>query len=158
MTDTINPDHYKTHQSGIECIEITEHMNFCIGNAIKYLWRSGLKGNAVDDLQKAAWYIDREIARLKKAEVDQMELCRPAEISQALKTPDCIHAMSEYIDNEKYSVTFEEDEAFASLKSENWNAPDFGPALCTHSRWHYYQSTHTKTCQKCGHEEAWHGG
>jgi hypothetical protein len=39
-------------------------MNFCVGNAIKYLWRAGLKGEQVEDLRKARWYIDREIARI----------------------------------------------------------------------------------------------
>ena len=61
--DNINPSHYRQHPSGVECITITEHFGFCIGNAIKYLWRAGLKGDAVEDLRKAAWYIDREIKR-----------------------------------------------------------------------------------------------
>jgi hypothetical protein len=61
--DNINPKHYRQHPSGVECIEVTQHCNFCIGNAIKYLWRAGLKGDAVEDLRKAAWYIDREIRR-----------------------------------------------------------------------------------------------
>jgi hypothetical protein len=61
--DNINPSHYRQHPSGVECIEVTQHCNFCIGNAIKYLWRAGLKGDAVEDLKKAAWYIDREIKR-----------------------------------------------------------------------------------------------
>jgi hypothetical protein len=64
MTDAINPPHYQDHPSGVECIEITEHMNFCLGNAIKYIWRAGLKNNAIEDLRKARWYIDREIARI----------------------------------------------------------------------------------------------
>jgi len=64
MTDATNPPHYQDHPSGIECIEITEHMNFCLGNAIKYIWRAGLKNNAIEDLRKARWYIDREIARI----------------------------------------------------------------------------------------------
>jgi len=41
-------------------------MNFCVGNAIKYLWRAGLKNNAIEDLEKAKWYIDRELQRIKK--------------------------------------------------------------------------------------------
>lgn len=61
--DEVNhPPHYTAHPSGVECIEITEHLNFCIGNAIKYLWRADLK-NGVEDLKKAEWYIKREIAR-----------------------------------------------------------------------------------------------
>lgn len=61
------PKHYNTHPSGIECIQITEHMNFCLGNALKYLWRSGQKSgeSSVDDLKKAIWYIEREIKRLE---------------------------------------------------------------------------------------------
>ena len=65
MNDPVNhPKHYTEHPSGVECIEITEHMNFCVGNAFKYLWRAGLKGEQIEDLRKARWYIDREIARL----------------------------------------------------------------------------------------------
>lgn len=63
--DKVNhPSHYINHPSGVECITITEHFNFCIGNAIKYLWRSGLKQNKIEDLRKAIWYIEREINRL----------------------------------------------------------------------------------------------
>lgn len=62
--DPINPVHYTGHPSGVECIQITEHMNFTLGNAMKYIWRAGLKGDAVGDLKKARWYLDREIARL----------------------------------------------------------------------------------------------
>lgn len=66
MIDIINePPHYKSHPSGVECIEITRHMNFNLGNAMKYIWRCGLKGGAVDDLKKAAFYIEDEIARLE---------------------------------------------------------------------------------------------
>lgn len=62
------PAHYNSHPSGIECIEITEHHNFNIGNAIKYLWRAGLKDGEDDikDLRKAVWYITREIERLSR--------------------------------------------------------------------------------------------
>lgn len=63
--DAINPSHYRKHPSGIECIEITRHLNFNVGNAIKYLWRYQDKGNPVENLQKAQWYIDDEIRRLQ---------------------------------------------------------------------------------------------
>jgi hypothetical protein len=64
--DPINhPAHYTSHPSGVECITVTEHFGFNIGNAIKYLWRAGLKSSdATEDLKKAAWYVEREIARL----------------------------------------------------------------------------------------------
>ncbi len=66
VVDNVNhPAHYTRHPSGVECIQITRHMNFNIGNAIKYLWRSNEKGKTIEDLQKAAWYINDEINRLK---------------------------------------------------------------------------------------------
>jgi len=62
--DPVNhPKHYTDHPSGIECIQITEHMGFCLGNAIKYIWRADLKNDAIEDLNKAKWYIEREILR-----------------------------------------------------------------------------------------------
>jgi hypothetical protein len=68
MSDPVNhPPHYTEHPSGIECIQVTEHLSFCVGNAIKYLWRADLKhDDAIEDLKKAAWYINREIERRKK--------------------------------------------------------------------------------------------
>ena len=67
MSDSVNhPPHYKSHPSGVECIQITEHMGFNLGNAVKYIWRADLKGNAGDDLKKAAWYINREIQRRQR--------------------------------------------------------------------------------------------
>ena len=62
--DPVNhPSHYTSHPSGIECIQITRWMNFNLGNAIKYIWRAGNKGNALEDLKKARWYLDDEIKR-----------------------------------------------------------------------------------------------
>lgn len=67
LNDPVNhPAHYTGHPSGVECIQITEHMNFCRGNAVKYIWRAGEKGDVVQDLEKAIWYLQREISRLKK--------------------------------------------------------------------------------------------
>ena len=63
MSDPVNPDHYRRHPSGIEAIEITECFNFCMGNAIKYIWRAGGKADAIEDLRKAVWYLEREIQR-----------------------------------------------------------------------------------------------
>lgn len=61
-----NPVHYNSHPSGIEVIRITEHMNFCLGNSVKYILRADHKHNAVEDLKKAVWYLEREIARREK--------------------------------------------------------------------------------------------
>lgn len=64
VNDPVNhPKHYTNHPSGIECIQITEHMGFNLGNALKYIWRCDLKKDAVEDLKKAKWYIERELAK-----------------------------------------------------------------------------------------------
>lgn len=71
--DMVNhPKHYTSDPSGVECIDVTRHRNFNVGNAIKYLWRAGLKEDSnksikkkqVEDLQKAVFYINDEIKRL----------------------------------------------------------------------------------------------
>lgn len=74
--DRTNPKYYKSHPSGIECIEITRHYCFDIGNAIKYLWRAGLKTEQglsskqkeIEDLNKAIWYIQDRIKQLQHEE------------------------------------------------------------------------------------------
>lgn len=72
--DSVNhPAHYTSDPSGVECIQITRHRTFNIGNAIKYLWRNGLKRDAgrtdvdkqIEDLEKAVWYINDEIEMLR---------------------------------------------------------------------------------------------
>jgi hypothetical protein len=64
--DVNHPAHYTSHPSGVECITVTEHMGFNLGNAVKYIWRADLKSDAIKDLQKAAWYVQREIERRTK--------------------------------------------------------------------------------------------
>lgn len=67
--DPVNhPSHYTSDPSGVECITITRHRNFNIGNAIKYLWRAGLKDSApvIEDIDKAIWYLKDEKKRLLK--------------------------------------------------------------------------------------------
>lgn len=65
-TDSVNhPKHYTSHPSGVECIQVTRHMNFNIGNVIKYCWRTDHK-NGLEDLRKARWYLDDEINRLEQ--------------------------------------------------------------------------------------------
>jgi hypothetical protein len=62
VNDPVNhPSHYTSHPSGVECIQITEHMSFNLGNALKYIWRCDLKKDAIEDLKKAEFYIRREI-------------------------------------------------------------------------------------------------
>jgi len=63
-----HPKHYTSHPAGIECIDVVEHLPFNVGNAVKYLWRAGLKTPDFEtDLDKAAWYIQREKARLLRS-------------------------------------------------------------------------------------------
>jgi hypothetical protein len=90
MSDPVNhPAHYTSgpkHSAcgdPIECIDIVESLPFNLGNAIKYLWRAGKKGDALEDYRKAIWYLHRELDRLNKAEqvpkVDQGEKVRWSE-------------------------------------------------------------------------------
>ena len=68
--DAVNsPAHYTQHPSGVECITVTEHMGFNLGNAIKYIWRADLKADAIKDLKKARWYIDRELKKRAIADI-----------------------------------------------------------------------------------------
>ena len=77
------PHHYRSHPSGVECITITEHMTFNVGNAVKYLWRHGLKKpeggdlthdrKQIQDLKKSVWYIEREIDRLREIEIENQK-------------------------------------------------------------------------------------
>ena len=71
MSDPVNhPQHYTSHPSGVERIQVTEHMNFNCGSAVKYIWRADDKGKAIEDLEKALWYLDREI-NLRRASLPQ---------------------------------------------------------------------------------------
>lgn len=83
-----HPKHYTSDPSGIECIDVTRHRNFNIGNAIKYLWRAGLKEDKdrklidkqVEDLNKAVWYLVDEIHRLGgrcTVKTDSINTCLP---------------------------------------------------------------------------------
>jgi hypothetical protein len=62
-----HPKHYNAHPSGIECIDVVEHMGFNLGNAMKYIWRCDEKRDAIEDLKKACWYIEREIQKREKS-------------------------------------------------------------------------------------------
>lgn len=65
--DSVNhPSHYTAYK-GVEVIQLTEQMNFCRGNAVKYIARAGLKDadKEIEDLRKAIWYIEREIQRME---------------------------------------------------------------------------------------------
>lgn len=96
--DNVNhPKHYTSDPSGIECIDITRHRNFNVGNAIKYLWRAGLKIDAdkssinkqIEDLEKAVWYIVDEIHRLGgrcTVKTDSINTCLPIDNESIIDT------------------------------------------------------------------------
>lgn len=71
MADMVNhPPHYTSHPSGVEAIQVTRHMTFNLGNAMKYIWRAGIKdpNKTVQDLEKAVFYLKDEIARIREME------------------------------------------------------------------------------------------
>lgn len=70
-----HPKHYN-HIKGIECITVAEQLNFNLGNALKYIWRCEEKGNKIQDLKKALWYIEREIQN----ETAKIPVDKPGEI------------------------------------------------------------------------------
>lgn len=75
MTDNVNhPKHYTSHPSGIECIQVSRHMNFNLGNVMKYIWRADHK-NGLEDLKKARWYLDDEIKKREQG-VDNEQFAR----------------------------------------------------------------------------------
>lgn len=78
-----HPKHYNEHPSGVECIEIVRHMNFNIGNAVKYLWRCGMKDDEIQELEKAKWYIEDEIKRRK----EEAEAVVPVEAEKIKQAP-----------------------------------------------------------------------
>lgn len=61
-----HPEHYNKHPSGVECIDIVECFNFNLGSALKYIWRADHKGTDIEDLEKAAWCIRRELDRRQR--------------------------------------------------------------------------------------------
>ncbi len=111
--DNVNhPKHYTSDPSGVECIDITRHRNFNVGNAIKYLWRAGLKIDAdkssinkqIEDLEKAVWYIVDEIHRLGgrcTVKTDSINTCLPIDNESIIEAVLNYHIK---IDNREISI------------------------------------------------------
>lgn len=127
MTEKVNhPPHYQKHPSGVECIQITEHMNFCLGNAVKYIWRADHKADAIEDLEKAKWYLEREIALRQKRELDAaVERYRAEHVSALSRmgmSPETIERMRKCQPGETVPITAEEvgmlSKVSLSLKGE----------------------------------------
>lgn len=111
--DQVNhPKHYTSDPSGIECIDITRHRNFNIGNAIKYLWRAGFKEDKdrklidkqIEDLNKAVWYLVDEIHRLGSrctVKTDSINTCLPIDNESIIEAVLNYHIK---IDNREISI------------------------------------------------------
>jgi hypothetical protein len=111
--DQVNhPKHYTSDPSGIECIDITRHRNFNIGNAIKYLWRAGLKEDKdrklidkqIEDLNKAVWYLVDEIHHLGSrctVKTDSINTCLPIDNESIIEAVLNYHIK---IDNREISI------------------------------------------------------
>lgn len=70
MKDNINPSHYKSHPSGIECIEISKYLSGCLAQAFQYVWRCGQKDDPIQELKKAIWFIDAELTVIVYQKLD----------------------------------------------------------------------------------------
>lgn len=95
--DPVNhPKHYVSHPSGIECIQVTEHMSFCLGNAVKYVWRADHK-NALEDIKKARWYVERAIKQNGKECVPPLDGFKAVREFQIHESSDFIAQMVGYL-------------------------------------------------------------
>lgn len=105
--NTINhPAHYTDNTKPCECIEVAQYHSFCVGNAIKYVWRHRLKGRPLEDLQKAEWYLQRAI--------DNGETCRlqidgkPLDAHNLIQAGKCRLYMDTLLDIARKSSTYRE--------------------------------------------------
>ena len=77
MSNPLRPDHYNSHPSGIECMDIVKHHDFLTGNVIKYIWRAGLKGEPrvteLEDMRKARVYLDEKIKQLEENRANEIK-------------------------------------------------------------------------------------
>ncbi len=92
-----SPNWYTNHPSGVECIDIVEHMNFCLGNAVKYIWRASLKGKQLEDLKKAQFYINREVVRLENETLKEI----PEGGIEPNKLVETFHKMNKKMEQKK---------------------------------------------------------
>ena len=77
MAEMVNhPNHYGGKENLYEAIKVIEawNLNFSLGNVIKYVSRAGKKNNILEDLEKASWYLNREIEKTKSMSIDDTSL------------------------------------------------------------------------------------
>jgi len=103
------PRHYNAHASGVQTIEITAPMGFCLGNAVKYLWRCDEKGAALEDLRKSAWYVRHELNRRVEVGIDSRR------VMQSLGNGD---ALSAFLAHEP--AAFKRDAIELLWRAETW--------------------------------------
>ena len=86
MAEIVHPSHYNWIP-GIECMDVVKHFDFALGSVIKYVWRAGRKDSetTIDDLEKAKYYIQIEIDRLKEEKMQELRDKLPTEYLDALK-------------------------------------------------------------------------
>lgn len=104
--DPINPNHYKGDMP-VQCIDISEKFNFCLGNVIKYVWRAGKKegSDILEDLQKADWYLNREISHLEQAR----GIARTSQDKEPSKLQVCMEMISKVLDRSGIPVGAKSD-------------------------------------------------
>jgi Protein of unknwon function (DUF3310) len=125
--DAVNhPRHYTSHPSGVECIEITRHMGFNTGNAMKYVWRADLKhaDGGIEDLEKAEFYIKDEIAKRKaeKAKKQSGSLIVDGKIDASTLNSNTVQNISIQVHPASGLSTEEAEKAIAKVaaKELNW--------------------------------------
>lgn len=116
--NTINhPAHYTDDTKPCECIEVAQYHSFCVGNAIKYVWRYRLKGHPLEDLQKAEWYLKRAI--------DNGETCRlqidgkPLDAHNLIQAGKCCFYMDTLLDLARNAPTYAEGCFWMHLRKSN---------------------------------------
>lgn len=108
-----HPAHYGADKSGVECIDIVEHMSFNLGNSVKYLWRYENKAEPLVDLRKAEWYIKREIERIGSS--------RPPHLGGGAR------GRANFVRWEVFNTPFDRrQEVIALLFLDAWNASTWG--------------------------------
>lgn len=119
-----HPPHYTKHLSGVECIEITRHMGFNLGNAIKYIWRADLKGNSLEDLKKAIFYIEDELTKRDSSYLSHDDKDALIESFQ-----DQVDTLEDYIGSHEAAMLQEEiDQEMSFIEDQNNpDHPDYIP-------------------------------
>jgi len=116
MNDPVNnPKHYTEHPSGVECIEITRHMNFNLGNAMKYIWRADLKQNRTQDLEKAIWYLQDELKRTAPAPQEAGDGWVPCQGVSTSPVPKGTPVHIRTVEGEAYACCWAEDINWAEV-------------------------------------------